>query len=204
MDQFINALKAHASRMDGQMPQPRWGIVQSVDPTRPAVKVLIEPEGVLSGWLPLGQMMAGNGWTFLALPVPGDMAIMVPDAGSSSAYVVTGFGHNDGALPPPVPAANGGGTVALEAGEIVAVSKGGAILRFVSDGTIFAKAAAFNIQAPVNILGNVAVTGNLTTTGEVTAGFGGGDQVGLQTHTHPVPNAVALGPAPTDAPTPGS
>lgn len=33
--------------------------------------------------------------------------------------------------------------------------------------------------------GNVTITGALTATGAITAGYGGADQVGLQTHTHP-------------------
>lgn len=37
----------------------------------------------------------------------------------------------------------------------------------------------------ITLTGNVAIDGGLTVTGGVTAGFGGGDQVGLQTHKHP-------------------
>lgn len=43
--------------------------------------------------------------------------------------------------------------------------------------------------------GSIAITGNVTVTGSVIAGFGGGDQVGLQTHLHTANNV---------APTPGT
>jgi len=35
------------------------------------------------------------------------------------------------------------------------------------------------------LTGDMAVTGNITATGSIKSGFGGADQVGLQTHTHP-------------------
>jgi len=37
----------------------------------------------------------------------------------------------------------------------------------------------------IAITGNVVVDGNISATGSITAGQGGADQVGLQTHTHP-------------------
>lgn len=43
--------------------------------------------------------------------------------------------------------------------------------------------------------GSIAITGNVTVTGSVIAGFGGADQVGLQTHSHTANNV---------APTPGT
>ncbi|WP_267550394.1 Gp138 family membrane-puncturing spike protein [Rhizobium rhizogenes] len=47
--------------------------------------------------------------------------------------------------------------------------------------------------------GSIAMTGNLTVTGEVTAGFGGGDAVTLQGHTHPT-----TPPGPEAPPNPGT
>ncbi len=42
--------------------------------------------------------------------------------------------------------------------------------------------------------GGIAITGNVTVTGDVTAGFGGGDSVTLQGHTHPDPEGGDVGP----------
>lgn len=47
--------------------------------------------------------------------------------------------------------------------------------------------------------GSIAITGNLTVSGTITAGFGGADQVGVQTHEHPT---AANGPP--SPPTPGT
>jgi phage gp45-like len=45
------------------------------------------------------------------------------------------------------------------------------------------------IKGNATLQGNIAVTGSLTATGAIIAGFGGGDQVGLQTHEHPEDDA---------------
>ncbi len=47
--------------------------------------------------------------------------------------------------------------------------------------------------------GSIAITGNLTVTGSITAGFGGGDAVTLQNHTHPT-----TPPGPEAPPNPGT
>lgn len=47
--------------------------------------------------------------------------------------------------------------------------------------------------------GSILVTGNLHVTGEIVAGFGGGDAVNVQTHTHPT-----TPPGPEAPPNPGS
>ncbi|MGA1801485.1 hypothetical protein [Rhizobium sp. HT1-10] len=47
--------------------------------------------------------------------------------------------------------------------------------------------------------GSIAITGNLTVSGSITAGFGTGDAVNLQTHTHPT-----TPPGPQAPPNPGS
>ena len=53
--------------------------------------------------------------------------------------------------------------------------------------------------------GTMTVTGDLHVTGAVIAGYGGSDQVGLQTHRHPQPNDSAGDvEADTDAPRPGT
>lgn len=49
--------------------------------------------------------------------------------------------------------------------------------------------------------GSIAITGNLTVTGSIISGFGGADQVNLQTHLHA---GVQIGGGSTTAPTPGT
>lgn len=53
--------------------------------------------------------------------------------------------------------------------------------------------------------GSIAITGNVTVTGSLIAGYGGDDQVGVQTHTHDQPNdSHGDTEAPTDAPNAGT
>ena len=60
-------------------------------------------------------------------------------------------------------------------------------------------------KAYVNNSGTMTITGDLHVTGAVIAGYGGSDQVGLQTHRHPQPNDSAGDVEhDTNAPTPGT
>ena len=75
MDRFLNIVKAHAAALDRAQGQPRFGLVASVDPQRYAVRVSLQPEGVLSGWLPVLSQWVGAGWGIACLP-----AVAVTDA----------------------------------------------------------------------------------------------------------------------------
>lgn len=61
MERFLNALRAHAGALDQAIAQPRFALVSSVDPTSYTARVLLQPEGVLSGWLPIITAWVGNG-----------------------------------------------------------------------------------------------------------------------------------------------
>jgi phage gp45-like len=52
-------------------------------------------------------------------------------------------------------------------------------------------------ETGASLVGNLTITGTLTVTGGIIAGFGGADQVGLQTHNHTVPEHAGLSSAPT-------
>ena len=53
-------------------------------------------------------------------------------------------------------------------------------VRFAADGITVVSETRIKLQSPT-----VEIDGDLHATGAVIAGFGGGDQVGLETHTHP-------------------
>jgi len=54
---WLNRLKNHmrqeAQRATADIAMSRWGIVQNYDPARYAARVLLMPEGILTGYLPL-------------------------------------------------------------------------------------------------------------------------------------------------------
>ena len=77
MDRFLNAIKASAAAMDRAGAQPRFAVVTSVDPTRPAVRVALQPEGVITGWLPVLSPWIGAGWGMSCPPSPGDQVFEV-------------------------------------------------------------------------------------------------------------------------------
>ena len=184
MDVLLNGLKRHVGAMLDAVPQARWGVVASVDNTRPAVKVLFQPEGVQSGWLPVLQGGAGNSWTVLAPISPGSLAFCVPEAGARGGdYVVTGFAHNDGSTIPAASATNGtGGTQntaaqAWTADEMLIVHKSGSVLRMCANGDIYLRPAS----------GTLKIDGNLTANGDVSDRHGSLDRLrgNYDAHTHP-------------------
>ena len=111
MSELFNMMKAAAAAVASAQGQPRWGSVINIDAPRGAVRVLMQPENVLSGWLPLALQSAGAGMTMLTVPTVGSQAFVIPDTGDAEHGVVVGFAHNDGAQVPKAPAVNGtGGT----------------------------------------------------------------------------------------------
>lgn len=61
MERFLNALKAQAGTLDQSSAQPRFATVTSVDPATATARVTLQPEGVLSGWLPVLSPWTGAG-----------------------------------------------------------------------------------------------------------------------------------------------
>ncbi|MDD2795898.1 MAG: baseplate assembly protein, partial [Acidocella sp.] len=68
MDQFWNMVKARAGGLDGLAGVARFGLVSSFDSATYSAKVLIQPENVLSGWLPIVSTWVGAGWGLAAPP----------------------------------------------------------------------------------------------------------------------------------------
>lgn len=146
-------LRRYTDEATARLPQPRWGVVQSVDAARAAVRVLIQPEGVLSGWLPVAMAAASSGWGVFVLPAAGDMVPVLPDAGSPAGMVV-GSAHNDLRRPPTAPMALNAAASAPDAGTIVIKGQGGASVVLPSGGGIV-------------LNGNVVVNGTLTVSGDI-------------------------------------
>lgn len=181
VSRLMNVIKGHVSAMLAQQPRPRYGLVQSFDPNTYMVRVLIQPEGALSGWLPVLTQWVGNGWGLFCPPSPGDQVKLAPQEGSGQSYAVIGgaFSTADNPLPTP-------------SGEWWLVHAKGQFIKLLNDGSISSSG-----------IWNHA--GDFHATGAVVAGSGGGDQVGLQTHTHKQGNdSHGDTEVPTDAPTGGT
>ncbi len=155
MDRFMNALRGQAASMDLAAGKPRFAVVSSVDPTRAVVRVMFQPENLLSGWLPLLSSWVGIGWGFCCPPSPGDQVLVLPhDGDPENGVVIGGIWHDNGA-PPQTPS-----------GELWMVHSSGSFLKLKSDGSIAGQATQFTFQ------GNLTVTGNIVASGDVQDGSG--------------------------------
>lgn len=178
---ILNSIKGSVAAMLASQPCPRYGLVQSFDPATYTARVLVQPEGQLSGWLPVLTQWVGNGWGLFAPPSPGDQVKLIPQEGAGQSYVVVGgvFSLVDKPLPAP-------------SGEFWLVHAKGQFIKLLNDGSIESS-------------GTWNHTGDFHATGAVIAGFGSGGQVGLQTHSHSQGNDSAGDTeVPTNAPTGGT
>ena len=53
MERFLNAMKGHSAGQDAAAGQCRFGTVASVVAGAATARVVLQPEGVLTGWLPV-------------------------------------------------------------------------------------------------------------------------------------------------------
>lgn len=89
-----------AGRSDAATGHARVGIVTSSDPRTGAAKVMLQPEGVLTGWLPVLTQWAGSGWGISCPPVPGDQVLVVPQEGSLACGAIVGRLYSNNVRPP--------------------------------------------------------------------------------------------------------
>ena len=137
MQRVLNALKAQAGAMDAVQGQPRFGLVSSVDPNQFTARVQLQPEGVLSGWLPILSAWVGNGWGMVALPSPGDQVVVLAQEGHAEQGVIIGAAYSS-SMPAPV-ASNG---------EFWLVHQSGSFIKLRNDGTV-------QIQGDLHVAGDV-------------------------------------------------
>jgi phage baseplate assembly protein gpV len=125
MDRFINALKGEAGRLDQVQAQPRFGLVTSVDPANATVRVMLQPESVLSGWLPLLSPWVGAGWGMSCPPAPGDQVFVLAQEGDAENGVVVGRAFSNVSSAPQA-----------SSGELWLVHQSGSFLKLLNDGTV--------------------------------------------------------------------
>jgi phage baseplate assembly protein V len=169
---LTNALKMHAAAMDGTAPQAKWGIVQTVDAASMTAKVLLQPEGVPTDWLPILSSFVGGGWGLVHVPASGTQVLCLPDAGDHDNYVIIGATWSTANRPP-----------ASAQGEFWLVHSTGSKVALTNDGKAMIVDQAGTSLTFTND-GKVVLNGDLHVTGEVIRGFGSGDQVTLGQHTH--------------------
>ncbi len=145
MDQFWNLVKAHAAGLDGLGGVARFGLVSSFDPSAYAARVLIQPENVLSGWLPILAAWVGAGWGLAAPLTPGAQVLVIAQEGDAEQGVIVGAVWSAVDTPPAAPA-----------GELWLQHQSGSFLKLHNDGTI-----ALQVSV-VNIAGSLVVSGDIS------------------------------------------
>jgi phage baseplate assembly protein gpV len=169
MERFLNAVKSHAAALDHGMGQPRFGLVTSVDPQRYAARVALQPEGVITGWLPIATPWVGSGWGLVCPPAPGDQVLVLPQEGNAEHGVIVGLSFSDRARPPQN----------APAGEFWLVHRSGTSLKLANDGTV-------RINGDLHVAGDV-----YDSAGSLSRLRGHYDQ-----HTHP--GSASTQPSPQD------
>jgi phage baseplate assembly protein gpV len=158
MNGMSNVMRREAARVASQTANVRLATVTSYDPSNYAAKVLIQPEGHETGFLPVTSPWAGNGWGLFCPPTPGDVVDVHFQEGGKQAGFVALRHFGDQFRPLPVPS-----------GEFWLVHRSGSFVKLHNDGTIEINAqTAVNATAPVfNLVGDVNVTGNIIATGDI-------------------------------------
>ncbi len=145
MDRFWNAVKAQAGALDGLAGVARFGLVSSFDPAAYAARVLMQPENVLSGWLPILSAWVGNGWGLAAPLTPGDQVLVIAQEADAEHGVVLGCVWSAVDKPGGAPS-----------GELWLQHQSGSFVKLHNDGTIAMQAAT------VNVTGNLVVSGDIS------------------------------------------
>jgi phage baseplate assembly protein V len=128
IDRLSNAIKSHAASLDRTTGQIKFGTVTSVNIENTTARVIIQPEGVLSGWLPILSQWVGNGWGMACNPNPGDQVLLVPLEGDVEQGIIIGRSFSKKQNPPVAPG-----------GEFWLVHERGSFLKLCNDGTIQVK-----------------------------------------------------------------
>ncbi len=146
----LDVMRREAERILSVKTFPRFGVVQNYDPNTYKAKVLIQPENILSGWLPISSEYVGSGFGLFVAPAPGD-TVLCQFADGDFGMGVIGSGKIFLPTMPPVP---------CPPGQVMLVHSSETYLKILSSG-----------ELDMNVVGNLNMTvaGNLTATVQGTA-----------------------------------
>src|SRR6185437_129006 len=148
----------------------KLAIVSSVNPSTSMGRVLLQPEGVLSGWLPILSPWIGNGWGMVCLPQPGDQVLVVPQEGDMEQGIIIGACYSKVQRPP-----------SAGLGEFWIVHKSGSFIRLDNDGIIY---IGGDLRVSGYIYDKEGSLSHLRST--------------YNTQTHLTPDGTSAGPSPQD------
>jgi phage baseplate assembly protein V len=188
MGHMLNQMRQQALGVANGIDQLRVGTIQSYNPDTYSCTVLLQPSGVITGWLPILSPWVGNGWGMFCPPGPGVAVSVIPREGMlDAAFILPGF-FNDVERPISVPQ-----------GEFWLVHASGASFKLTNDGTVdfsdgngatitldgagavstagtwshdgdMSVSGGMAVKSGMSVTGDVGVAGNLTVDGQITGG----------------------------------
>ena len=150
MKHLLNVMRREAQQAAQGVATVRLGLVASYDPANYSVKVALQPDGVLTNWMPLTSPWVGNGWGLFCPPTVGDMVeVQFQEGDMGSGFACLRF-YNDADRP-----------LSCPPGEFWVVHASGSFVKFHNDGSVEINSAA-NLVATVGGDANITVAGNIT------------------------------------------
>ncbi|MDE3022881.1 MAG: hypothetical protein KGI54_13665 [Pseudomonadota bacterium] len=125
MNGLINAIHMQAQLAQAGTASMQLGTISSYDPGSYCAKVLLQPSGTETGWLPVSSAIIGNGWGLFCPPTIGDMVKVHFQEGDINAGVIGSRLFNDSDRPLPCPV-----------GEMWLVHQSGAYIKLLNTGHI--------------------------------------------------------------------
>ncbi len=195
VDRLLNALKQHGEAMLSALGQPRFGIVASYDPNTGAAKVRLQPEDILTGWLPVLSQWVGAGWGMHAPLTGGEQVLVVMQEGDGEHGIVVGRAWSDAMRPPAAPP-----------GELWLVHQSGAFIKATNAGQVSlqdASGASITLanNGTVNVNGVLAVSGDIIDRDNAHGSINA-LRTAYNAHHHPGVQAGGASTATTDDPVP--
>jgi phage gp45-like len=125
MHGLLDALRVQAAKLDRTLGQPRFGTISSFNSANYTARVLLQPEGTVTGWLPVLSAWTGAGWGIVCPLTAGDQVFVLSQEGDAEHGVIVGCAFSNRTPPP---------RVATD--EFWIVHKSGASLKLKTDGTV--------------------------------------------------------------------
>lgn len=155
---MIEMIKHVVGQMLGMQAKTQYGVIVSYNPTNYSVKVMIQPAGPETDFIPLAAVWTGKGMGAVFGPSIGDQVRVDFVDGVIDAALCGDRFFNSGNQPPVV-----------QSGQGAIVDGAGSFVRLNNDGTITLSAPT-GITATTPLLtqnGNLTVAGNILATGSV-------------------------------------
>ena len=183
---LTSALAQRSQQAGAATPSVVVGEVETYNPNNYTARVWLQPEGILTGYLPIKSMWLGSGWGMFSPPSSGDLVAVAFEGGDIESGMILG-GLNSSQQAP----------LSVNSGEFWLVHQSGASVKLTNSGAVSladGQGATISMSGgAITSTGPWSHTGTFTATGEGT--FNGHT---VSNHTH---GGVAVGSRSTQTPT---